>query len=185
MVREGDILRVASLATLQQEEKMHQAQLKAEQDSRKQEEEGEPLITEYIPVNYSTAKTEVLPHLTSILTKGPRQGHRGRTQQPDHLHGHRREGEAGQGDRREDRPGDRPGGIEARVVEANSSFNREIGFDWGTITIDAFKIGGALKTGPTTLPGQQHPDHVQTPTTRSGSISPRCSEPTFRLWTRS
>jgi len=68
MVREGDILRIASLATLQQEEKLRQAQLKAEQDAKKQEEEGEPLVTEYIPVNYSNAKTEVLPHLTNILT---------------------------------------------------------------------------------------------------------------------
>ena len=77
VTQEGDIVRVASLATMQQEEKMRQAQLKAEQDSKKQEEEGEPLITAYIPVNYSTAKSEVLPHLTNILTKDPRQGHRG------------------------------------------------------------------------------------------------------------
>jgi type IV pilus assembly protein PilQ len=54
--------------------------------------------------------------------------------------------------------------IEARVVEANSTFSREIGFDWGTITIDAFKIGGAAKLGPTTyqannIPSTFRPDN--------------------------
>ena len=48
---------------------MRQAQLKAEQDSKKQEAEGEPLVTVYLPVNYSTAKTEVLPDLSMISTK--------------------------------------------------------------------------------------------------------------------
>jgi type IV pilus assembly protein PilQ len=47
--------------------------------------------------------------------------------------------------------------IEARVVEANSTFSREIGFDWGTITIDAFKIGGAAKLGPTTYQANNVP----------------------------
>jgi type IV pilus assembly protein PilQ len=47
--------------------------------------------------------------------------------------------------------------IEARVVEANSTFSREIGFDWGTITIDAFKIGGAAKVGPTTYQANNIP----------------------------
>ncbi|MCK7510696.1 MAG: hypothetical protein MZV70_45965 [Desulfobacterales bacterium] len=55
--------------------------------------------------------------------------------------------------------------IEARVVEANSSFNREIGFDWGTITIEAFKIGGALKAGPTTLTANNIPSTFRTDNT--------------------
>ena len=52
--------------------------------------------------------------------------------------------------------------IEARVVEANASFNREIGFDWGTITIEAFKIGGALKSGPTSLTANNIPSTFRT-----------------------
>jgi len=165
VTHEGDIVRVASLATLQQEEKMHQAQLKAEQDSKKQEEEGEPLITAYIPVNYSTAKSEVLPHLTNILTKD-----RGKVTVDE------RNNQIIFTDIAEKVKQARDivakidtvtaqVSIEARVVEANSSFNREIGFDWGTISIDAFKIGGALKTGPTTfqannIPATYRPDNT-------------------------
>ena len=110
MVREGDIIRIASLTTLQQEEKMRQAQLKAEQDARKQEEEGEPLITEYIPVNYSNAKADVLPHLASILTPG-----RGKATVDDRNNqiiftDIADKVAPGARDRGAHRPGDRPGG---------------------------------------------------------------------------
>jgi type IV pilus assembly protein PilQ len=47
--------------------------------------------------------------------------------------------------------------IEARIVEANSTFTREIGFDWGTISLEAFKIGGAVKLGPTTMQANNIP----------------------------
>ncbi|MBI5578334.1 MAG: type IV pilus secretin PilQ [Deltaproteobacteria bacterium] len=157
VAQEGDIIRVASLATLQQEEKMHQAQLKAEQDSRKQKEDGEPLITVYIPVNYSTAKTEVLPHLSTILTKD-----RGkaivdeRNNQIIFTDIAEKVKQAKEIVARIDTVTSQVS-IEARVVEATSSLNREIGFDWGTITIDAFKIGGALKTGPTTFQANNIP----------------------------
>ncbi len=162
MVREGDIIRIASLTTLQQEEKMRQAQLKAEQDARKQEEEGEPLITEYIPVNYSNAKADVLPHLASILTPG-----RGKATVDDRNNQIIFTDIAGQGGQaraivaRIDRVTAQVV-IEARVVEANASFNREIGFDWGTITIEAFKIGGALKSGPTSLTANNIPSTFRT-----------------------
>ena len=33
--------------------------------------------------------------------------------------------------------------IEARIVEANSAFTRDIGFDWGSITAGPFSIGDA------------------------------------------
>ncbi len=157
MAWEGDIIRIASTATLQQEEKLRQAQLKAEQDSRKQEEEGEPLVTEYIPVNYSNGKTEILPHLNNILTPN-----RGKvsvdernnqiifTDIPEKVR------QAKVIVARIDRVTPQVV-IEARIVEANSSFNREIGFDWGTITIEAFKIGGALRVGPTALQANNIP----------------------------
>jgi type IV pilus assembly protein PilQ len=157
MVREGDIIRIASLATLQQEEKMRQAQLKAEQDSKKQEEEGEPLVTEYIPVNYSNAKSEVLPHLTNILT--PNRGKATVDERNNQVIFTDIAEKVKQARAIVDRI-DRVTSqviIEARVVEANSSFNREIGFDWGTITVEAFKIGGALKTGPTTFAANNIP----------------------------
>ncbi len=166
MTREGDIIRIATLATLQQEEKLRQAQLKAEQEARKQEEEGEPLVTEYIPVNYSNAKTDVLPHVTNILTK-----ERGKasvdernnqvivTDIPEKV----RQAKAIVA--RIDRVTPQVI-IEARVVEATSNFTREIGFDWGTISVNAFKIGGALKVGPTAF----RADNIPTTFTANNSI---------------
>ncbi len=162
MVREGDIIRIASLATLQQEEKMRQAQLKAEQDAKKQEEEGEPLVTEYIPVNYSNAKAEVLPHLTNILT--PNRGKATVDERNNQVIFTDIAEKVKQARAIVDRI-DRVTSqviIEARVVEANSSFNREIGFDWGTITVEAFKIGGALRTGPTTFAANNIPSTYRT-----------------------
>jgi len=157
VIQEGDIIRVASLATLQQEEKMHQALVKAEQDSKKLEVEAEPLITVYLPINYSTAKTEVLPHLNTIITKD-----RGvaivdeRNNQIIFTDTAEKVKQAKEIIAKIDTVTAQVS-IEARVVEANSSFTREIGFDWGTITIDAFKIGGAAKVGPTTYQANNIP----------------------------
>jgi type IV pilus assembly protein PilQ len=144
---------------------LRQAQLKAEQDSRKQEEEGEPLITEYLPVNYSNAKTEVLPHLTNILT--PTRGKATVDERNNQIIFTDIAEKVKQAKAIVDRI-DRVTSqviIEARVVEANSSFNREIGFDWGTITIEAFKIGGALKVGPTAFTANNVPTTFRTDNT--------------------
>jgi type IV pilus assembly protein PilQ len=165
MVREGDIIRIASLATLQQEEKMRQAQLKAEQDARKQEEEGEPLVTEYIPVNYSAASADVLPHINNILT--PNRGKASvdvRNNQLIITDIADKVRQARAIVSKIDRVTPQVI-IEARVVEANSSFTREVGFDWGTISVEAFKIGGALKTGPTTFTANNIPTSYKTDNT--------------------
>jgi type IV pilus assembly protein PilQ len=157
MVREGDIIRIASLATLQQEEKMRQAQLKAEQDAKKQEEEGEPLMTAYIPVNYSNAKADVLPHITNILTPN-----RGKASVDDRNNQiiitdiPEKVKQARSIVMKIDQVTSQVV-IEARVVEANAQFTREIGFDWGTITLEAFKIGGAFRFGPTALQANNIP----------------------------
>ncbi|UCH20540.1 MAG: type IV pilus secretin PilQ [Deltaproteobacteria bacterium] len=68
MTQEGDIIRIATLSTLTSEEKARQDRLAAEQKSQKQVEALEPLVTEYISVNYSDAKSEVLPHIQKLLT---------------------------------------------------------------------------------------------------------------------
>lgn len=67
---EGDIVRISTLDTLKKEESDRQAQLLAEQKSKEQELALEPLRTEYIPVNYSNAQSEILPHIQNILTDG-------------------------------------------------------------------------------------------------------------------
>ena len=68
-VHEDDIIRIATLNTLKNEEELRAAKIAAFQESLKQEKALEPLVTEYIAVNYSNAATEILPHVKNILTK--------------------------------------------------------------------------------------------------------------------
>jgi len=70
MVYEDDIVRIATLATLQQEESLRQAALEAAKRSREAEKALEPLVTAYIPINYSDATADILPHLQNIITEG-------------------------------------------------------------------------------------------------------------------
>jgi type IV pilus assembly protein PilQ len=67
-VHEDDIIRIATLNTLKNEEELRAAKIAAVQQSLKQEKALEPLITEYIAVNYSNAQSEILPHVSNILT---------------------------------------------------------------------------------------------------------------------
>jgi len=68
MIYEGDIIRIATLKTLKMEEELRAAKIAAAQKSKQQEMALEPLVTEYIAVNYSNAQSEILPHLKNILT---------------------------------------------------------------------------------------------------------------------
>ena len=65
---EGDVVRIATVQTLRQEEKDEQEAIAARKKSLEQKKSLEPLITEYIPVNYSNAKTDIEPHITGLLT---------------------------------------------------------------------------------------------------------------------
>ena len=69
MIYEGDIIRIATISTLTAEEKAKQDQIAAEQKSREVVKALEPLVTEYIAVNYSDASGEVLPLVSKVLTK--------------------------------------------------------------------------------------------------------------------
>jgi type IV pilus assembly protein PilQ len=68
MVYEGDIIRIATLSTLTAEEKAKQDKIAAEQKSQEVVKALEPLVTEYIAVNYSDASGEVLPLAQKVLT---------------------------------------------------------------------------------------------------------------------
>jgi type IV pilus assembly protein PilQ len=61
MVLEGDIIRIATLATLKQENDLRKAQIAALQKEKEQIKALEPLETRYIPISYSDAQTEVMP----------------------------------------------------------------------------------------------------------------------------
>ncbi len=65
---EGDVVRIATVQTLRQEEKDEQEAIAARKKAMEQKKSLEPLVTEYIPVNYSNAKTEIEPHITGLLT---------------------------------------------------------------------------------------------------------------------
>jgi type IV pilus assembly protein PilQ len=157
MTMEGDIIRIATLSTLAQEEKLRQAKLKAEQQAKQQEEELEPLTTEYIPINYSSAQKEILPHLQNILTEN-----RGkisvdeRNNQIIFTDTAEKIQQAKEIVEQIDKVTPQVI-IEARIVEANSNFVREIGFDWGTITLEDFDFGNVATFGPTSFTADNIP----------------------------
>nr|WP_319395887.1 type IV pilus secretin PilQ [uncultured Desulfobacter sp.] len=65
---ESNVIRIATTATLAREENERQEAIAARQKSEDQKKALEPLVTEYIPVNYSDAKADIEPHVTQILT---------------------------------------------------------------------------------------------------------------------
>ncbi len=130
MVYEGDIVRVATVQTLQNEQNLRAAQKASEQKEQEQELALEPMVTEYIAVNYSNAQTEILPHINNILTKGRgtvsvdgRNNQLILTDVPDVIR------QAKQIVMRIDKVTAQVI-IEARVVEVTSDFTRELGVDW-------------------------------------------------------
>ncbi|HUV51234.1 MAG TPA: AMIN domain-containing protein, partial [Anaerolineae bacterium] len=65
---EGNIIRIATLETLKKEGDFKQAEISTAQKAREERKTLGPLVTKYIPVNYSNAKTDMLPHLEKLLT---------------------------------------------------------------------------------------------------------------------
>ncbi len=68
-IEEGNVIRIATSATLAKESSHKQELLLAKQKELAQQKELEPLVTEYIPINYSDAESEIQPHITKILTE--------------------------------------------------------------------------------------------------------------------
>jgi len=132
---EGDIVRIATLNTLAQEAKLKQARAKAAQAALKQQKELEPLVTEYIPINYSNATSEIVPHVKPVLT--PNRGKISVDKRNNQLIITDTAAKLAQARRIVDVIDKVTPQviIEARVVEANSTFQRELGFDWGEMTL--------------------------------------------------
>ncbi|MGE0084431.1 MAG: type IV pilus secretin PilQ [Desulfococcaceae bacterium] len=127
---EGNIIRIATRKTLDDEEKMRQDKRTAELTLRDQQKQMEPLITEYIPVNYSKAKAEIAPHIEKILTKD-----RGSVSVDDRTNMIILTDTADRIKQGKDliRKLDRVTPqviIEARIVEASESFSRKVGTQW-------------------------------------------------------
>jgi len=132
MVYEGDIIRIAPLEAIKKEEELKQAKFIAEQKTKEQQKTLEELVVEYIPINYSNAKSDILPHLDKIKTKD-----RGNISVDDrtNLFIITDVAEVVKKAREIVKRLDRVTPqviIEARIVEANTNFSREIGTTWGS-----------------------------------------------------
>ncbi len=130
---EGDIIRISTFETLAKEEVRQRAELKAAQETQEQKTAFEPLLTEYISVNYSNAKTEILPHLDLIKSKD-----RGslsvdeRTNLIIMTDVAQKIEQARQIVKQLDKVTPQVI-IEARVVEASTNLSREMGVQWGAL----------------------------------------------------
>ncbi|PID39846.1 MAG: pilus assembly protein PilQ [Proteobacteria bacterium] len=149
MIVEGDIVRIATLSTLKKENDLRKSQIAALQKEKEQIKALEPLNTRYIPISYSDAKTEVLPHVQSIITKG-----RGsasvdsKNNQIIITDTAEKIAQAHQIARQIDKVTSQVI-IEARVVEVSETYTKELGFEWnlGVGPINMFDSGSAYKTG--------------------------------------
>lgn len=66
--QEGNVVRIATMTTLKKEDQDLQEAIAAHQKAEEQKKSLEPLVTEYIPINYSDASADIQPHVTSLLT---------------------------------------------------------------------------------------------------------------------
>lgn len=127
---EGNIIRIATRETLAEEEKLRKEKAIAELALQDQQKQLEPLVTEYIPVNYSNAKQEIQPHIEKLLTK-----ERGSVSVDERTNMVILTDTQDKIDRAKSliRKLDRVTPqvmIEARVVEASTRFSREMGTQW-------------------------------------------------------
>lgn len=67
--KEGNVIRIATLDTIKKEEKLIQDAIAARKKSIQDQKSLEPLVTEYIPINYSDAESDIKPHIEQILSK--------------------------------------------------------------------------------------------------------------------
>lgn len=130
MVQEGDIIRVATLTTLKKEEDLKRANMEAQQKSLAQQKALEPLMTEYIAINYSSAKDDVQPHLDKLSTPG-----RGSISVDERTNQIIMTDTAEQIDKALEivRKIDQVTPqviIEARIVEVSEDFSKDLGIDW-------------------------------------------------------
>jgi type IV pilus assembly protein PilQ len=136
---EGDIIRIATLSKLTEEEKARQARIAAQAKSKQVVEALEPLVTEYISVNYSDAKADVLPHVTKLLSdKRGNISVDGRNNQLIVTDVADRIAQIREVVARIDTVTPQVI-IEAKVVEVNSTFSTELGVDWD-LSIGTYKI---------------------------------------------
>jgi type IV pilus assembly protein PilQ len=128
--QEGDIVRIATLETLKNEDNLRKAKLEALRKSRDEAKALEPLVTKYIPVSYANADAEIKPHLEKILTEG--RGSVSVDQKNNQIIITDTAAKLAQASdivKRIDRVTSQVM-IEAKVVEVSNDFSRSLGIDW-------------------------------------------------------
>ena len=160
MVYEGDIIRIATLKTLRDEEGEQQEMLAAVQKLKEQKKALSPLITEYISVSYANAKNDVAPHLIPTQGRGSITVD-GRNNQIIITDIAEKVKKAKEIIRNIDKVTPQVM-IEARIVEASDSFNREIGTSWS--------ISGTRTDGSLGGVGSYDMSAINPPTTTLGTI---------------
>jgi type IV pilus assembly protein PilQ len=160
MVYEGDIIRIATLKTLRDEEGEQQEMLAAVQKLKEQKKALSPLITEYISVSYANAKNDVAPHLIPTQGRGSITVD-GRNNQIIITDIAEKVKKAKEIIRNIDKVTPQVM-IEARIVEASDSFNREIGTSWS--------ISGTRTDGNLGGVGSYDMSATNPPTTTLGTI---------------
>ncbi len=134
---EGDIVRIATLETLKNEDDLRKAKLEALRKSREEAKALEPLVTKYIAVSYANADGEIKPHIEKILTEG--RGSLSVDKKNNQLIITDTAAKVAQASdivRRIDKVTSQVI-IEAKVVEVSNDFGRSLGIDWDLSVGDA------------------------------------------------
>ncbi|MFH2067699.1 MAG: type IV pilus secretin PilQ [Pseudomonadota bacterium] len=130
-ISEGDIVRIVTISTLRKEEKIRSDELKAAQSIQEQQKALEPLVTEYIPINYADANADIKPRLDQIKTNKRGQiGVDARNNQIIMTDTMEKIAQAKEIIRSIDKVTPQVV-IEARIVEVSENFSRDIGTQWG------------------------------------------------------
>ncbi len=157
-IKDGNVVRVAPALKIRQERETYLASSRAQ-------EKLENLETEFIPVSYANAD-DLIPHIKPVLTERGNVTSEKRTSTLI-IRDIRKGIEAAKElVKRLDKITPQVL-IEARIVEAESSFARDLGIQWGA----DFQTGGDLSTntfGSTATPGQTPPNPSITPPTFTG-----------------
>ena len=148
MTMEGDIVRIATQQSLANERQIAHAAMAAQQETRKKAKALEPMVTEYIPINYANAETDVMPQIVTTPERGSVTVD-SRNNQVIITDTAQMVKQARETVLRIDKVTPQVM-IEARIVEANKSFSRAIGTQWGITTGPYFTkqvAGGLLPEG--------------------------------------
>ncbi|MCF8036204.1 MAG: type IV pilus secretin PilQ [Desulfobacteraceae bacterium] len=142
-VENEDIIRIATQQTLREEEQARQERIKAYRARKEQEKSLEPLVTRYIPINYANAGNEVLPHVKDSLSDRGKVSVDARNNQLIVTDTRARIDKAREVVSEIDKVTPQVV-IEARIVEINEDFAKDIGTEF---TVDRSDITSSTMSG--------------------------------------